>query len=267
MIKNKTKYIGIDIGGTKTLIQTFDRSLRPIESKAVKTQTHKGLKGFWEQLTGLIDEFYSRGVKGIGVVVPGIVNQKNGSLIQAPHLPTGKDLKLKSLLEKRYGTSVHVDNDINGFLAAEYEKSSLNKHQNVLAIMLGTGLGGAAIVNGEMLYGKDGFAGEFGHMMINRHGSFEQSTSGHYLKKSPKLKKDLVANFGLGLSNLNLIFNPSVIVLGGSIYHHHLSGKKKQLERIIKKHSLANQSPKLIDAGSRTSAAKGAVLLLKKATR
>lgn len=267
MIKNKTKYIGIDIGGTKTLIQTFDRSLRLIESKAVKTQTRKGLKGFMEQVYSLIDELYGKGLKGIGVVVPGIVSQKKGILIKAPHLLTGKDLKLKSLLEKRYRVPVHVDNDINGFLAAEYEKSSLGKHQNVLAIMLGTGLGGAAIVNGEMLYGKDGFAGEFGHMMINAKGSFEQNTSGHYLKKSPKLKKDLVANFGLGLSNLNLIFNPSVIVLGGSIYHHHLSGKKKQLERIIKKHSLANQSPKLIDAGSRTSVAKGAVLLLKKATR
>lgn len=267
MIKNKTKYIGVDIGGTKILLQSFDRSLRLLDFKQAKTQTRKGLKGFLAQLYELIDEFYVKGVKGIGVVVPGIVDQKKGMLIKAPHLPTGKDLKLRSLLEKRYGTTVHVDNDINGFLAAEYEKRNLNKYQNVLAIMLGTGLGGAAIVNGEMLYGKDGFAGEFGHIMINAKGSFEQNTSGHYLAKNPKLKKDLVANFGLGLSNLNLIFNPSVIVLGGSIYYHHLSGKKKQLERIIKKHSLAKQSPKLMDTSSRTSAAKGAVLLLKKATR
>ena len=102
-------------------------------------------------------------------------------------------------------------------------------------------------------------------MVINKTGrlkTLEENTSGHYLKKHPKLKKELVENLGIGLANLNLIFNPEAIVLGGSVYYHYLSDKKKQLERIIARHSLARQAPKLIDANSRTSVAKGVVRLL-----
>lgn len=265
MTKKPIKYIGIDIGGSKILIQTFDSQLNVLDTKKVKTDVRHGKAGFLKQLYGLIDEFFGKTVKGIGIVVPGIVEQKKGILVHAPHLPTGKNLKLKSLLKKRYKVNVHVDNDINAFLFAEYQTIRLKKYKNVLAVMVGTGFGGAAIVEGEMLYGKNGFAGEFGHIVIDKSGqlkTLEQNTSGHYLKKHPKLKKELVDNLGLGLANLNLIFNPDVIVLGGSIYHHYLSDKKKQLERIIAKYSLAKQSPKLMDASPKTSVAKGAVLLL-----
>ena len=262
----KPKYIGLDVGGTKILIQSFDAKFNCLQTWMVKTDVRHGRAGFLRQLYGLIDEVFAKTVKGIGIAVPGIVDQKKGSLVHAPHLPTGKDLKLKSLLKKRYCIAVHVDNDINAFLAEEYEKPRLNKYRNVLALMVGTGLGGAAIVDGKMLYGKNGFAGEFGHMVISQSDkklkTLEQNTSGHYLKKYPKLKKDLAENLGIGLANLNLIFNPDVIVLGGSVYLNHLAHKKKQLERIIAKHSLAKQAPKLIDASDKTTVAKGVVLLL-----
>ncbi|MBN2095893.1 ROK family protein [Candidatus Peregrinibacteria bacterium] len=265
MIK-KIKYIGLDVGGSKILIQTFDDKLNTLETKQIKTDTLHGKAGFLKQLYGLIDAFFSQSVKGIGVAVPGIVDRANGVLVRAPHLPTGKDLKLKSLLKKRYKTTVFLDNDINGFLAEESQNSALKKTKNILAVMVGTGVGGAAIVEGKLVYGKDGFAGEFGHMVIcksdKKRMTFEQNTSGHYLKKYPRLKKDLVENFGIGLSNLNLIFNPEVIVLGGSVYYHHLADKKQQLTTIIRQHSLAKQAPKLVDAGSRTSVAKGVVRLL-----
>lgn len=260
------KYIGIDVGGSKILLQTFDGKLKALNEKKIKTDIRHGKTGFLKQLYGLIDEFFDKSVKGIGIAVPGIVDQKKGTLVHAPHLPTGKDLKLKALLKERYKVQIHLDNDINGFLAEESQKPTLKKSKNILAVMVGTGLGGAVIVDGKLMYGKDGFAGEFGHMIISESDkklkTFEQNTSGYYLKKYPKLKKDLVKNFGIGLSNLNLIFNPDVIVLGGSVYHNYLSTKKRQLTAIIRKHSLAKQAPKLLDAGSQTSVAKGVVRLL-----
>ncbi len=265
-MSKKPKYVGIDVGGSKILLQTFDDKLRVLNEKKIKTDVRHGKAGFLKQLYGLIDEFFEKSVKGIGIAVPGIVDQQKGVLVHAPHLPTGKDLKLKSLLKKRYKVNVHLDNDINGFLAEESQKPALKKSKNILAVMAGTGLGGAAMVDGKMMYGKDGFAGEFGHMVISKSDkklkTFEQNISGHYLKKYPRLKKDLVKNFGIGLSNLNLIFNPDVIVLGGSVYHHHLSTKKRQLTAIIRQHSIAKKAPKLLDAGSRTSVAKGVVRLL-----
>lgn len=295
MTSKKPTYIGIDVGGSKILLETFDASFQFISSKKVKTQTRKGKKGFLDQLYKLIDEFFVKDLKGIGIAVPGIVDHQKGLLMHAPHLPTGSNLKLKSLLEKRYKTRVHLDNDINAFLRAEYETARLKKYQNILAVMIGTGVGGAAIVNGKLLTGKSGFAGEFGHMVINQNGSLktlEENMGGFYLPKiakqlqiselklkardwkqvgallqqdnryAKKIQKHLVEELGIGLSNLNLIFNPDVIILGGSVYIYCLSGIRNRLESIVKKYSLDGRSPKLLTASSKTSVAKGSILLL-----
>jgi len=258
----KNKYIGIDVGGTKILIQTFDEKLRILNEKMVKTDVIHGKIGFLNQIYALIDEFLTKSVKGIGIALPGIVNQKTGELVRAPHLPTGKNFKIRDLLKNRYKVAVHADNDINAFLADEYEKPRLKKFKNILALMVGTGLGGAAIVDGKMMYGANGYAGEFGHIIINKSDtlmSLEQNTSGHYRELYPNIKKDCVRNLGIGLASLNLIFNPDAIVLGGSVYLNHISQKKTELIKIIKKLSLANQSPKLFDADTTTSVAMGAV--------
>ena len=126
----KIKYIGIDVGGSKILLQAFNDKLKVLDEKIIKTDIRHGKTGFLKQLYSLIDEFFSKSVKGIGIAVPGIVDQKKGILVHAPHLPTGKDLKLKSLLKKRYKVSTHLDNDINGFLAEESQKPTLKKSKN-----------------------------------------------------------------------------------------------------------------------------------------
>lgn len=259
------KYIGIDIGGTKILLQVFDSKMNVIAEKQIKTDL-SGQEGFLKQMYGLIDEFFDKKIKGIGVAVPGIVDKTTGILIYAPNLPAGRNLKLKKLLAERYGTAVHIDNDINAFLVSEYERPKFKKYKNVLAIMLGTGFGGAVISDGKLMYGSNGFAGEFGHIVINKDAklkTLEENTGGKYLEKYPKLKKDLIMNFGIGLANLSLVFDPDAIVLGGSVYLNHLADKKEQIKKIIASHSLAGKSPALIDADSKTSVTKGAVLMLR----
>ncbi len=282
MTSNRSKIIGIDVGGTKILLQTFDKKLNLIKETKVRTEIRKGRSGFVNQLYELIDWFFNKDVKGIGIAVPGIVDMNKGTLVEAPHLPTGKNLPLRKLIQDRYKVPVIIDNDINGFLTAEKETAKLKKYQNIIALMLGTGLGGAIMANGQMVYGKNGFAGEVGHIIINSDGqlkSLEQNTSGHHIPKiakvlgikkkitaqdlsentpeSQKIKKHLMDQFGIGLANLNLIFNPDVFVLGGSIYRLYLSDKKKSLEKIIAKYSLDKTSPKLIDASQKISVAKG----------
>ena len=293
-MKSKTiHYIGVDVGGTKILAQAFDEKLKLLNEIIVKTDVRHGKAGFLKQLYNLIDAFYGKTVRGIGVAVPGIVDYRKGILVRAPHLPTGKNLKLKTLLEKRYKTPVHVDHDINAFLAAEISKSPLRKRKNLLAVMVGTGLGGAAVVDGKLFYGKSGFAGEFGHMVIDKEGALktlEQKTSGHFLpliakslrlprpaqwrgaffakrldakdKNALLLKKSLTESLGIGLSNLNLIFNPEAILLGGSVYTHFLSDQAPALKRAIAKRSLSGTCPKLLDAHGPNSIPKGAILLL-----
>jgi len=287
------KYIGVDVGGTKILAQAFDDRVRLITEKREPTDSVHGRAGFLKQLYRLIDGFFSSSVRGIGIALPGIVDTKKGVLVRAPHLVAGDNMKVKDLLRKRYGVRVHVDHDINGFMVAEYRSPRLKKLKNVLAVMVGTGLGGAAIVDGKLDYGAKGYAGEFGHMVIDQSGelqTFEKKTSGHHLPliakeigipraerwtgahlaerlrakdgSAQELQKAVTESLGIGLSNLNLIFNPEAIVLGGSVYLKCLASQKAELKKIIARHSLAGKSPAIIDADPDTSVARGVVLLL-----
>jgi len=263
MSKNKSEYIGIDVGGSKILLETFSKTLKLQESARVKTQTKKGKQGFTDQLYELIDAVFHSGIKGIGVAVPGIVDVHTGTLVQAPHLPTGKNFPLKKLLEKRYKKRVLVDNDINAFLVAEKERKELKKAKNIVAVMVGTGVGGAIIINGKLVHGKDGYAGEVGHMVIDnssRRKTLEQNAGGLFF---PKIgKKHALESLGIGLANLNLIFNPDVFILGGSVYINEFATKKVRLKKIISAHSLNKKAPRILDALSKTSVAKGIVMLM-----
>ena len=291
-MKKQIKYIGLDVGGTKMLLQTFDDKLRIIDEIKVKTNT-KSHTHFMKSIYQLIDSFFNKSVKGIGVAVPGIVNINKGILVHAPHLPTKRNTPLKQLLTKRYQTKVHIENDINAFLAGECNKSDAKKFKNIVAVMVGTGVGGAIMVNGDLLYGKDGYAGEVGHMIIEKNSTlktFEQNTSGHFMSKiakilNPKSKINaymlenmlkeknkeakkvldyITENRAISLSNLNLIFNPEVIILGGTIYNKYISQNKKKLTNYIKKKSLDKTSPKIIEEKKSNFLPKGVVILLKK---
>lgn len=282
MNQNQSKIIGIDVGGTKILLQTFDEKLNLIDETKLRTETKKGKKGFMDQLCMTIDRFFHKDIKGIGIAVPGIVDINKGLLVKAPHLPTGRNFPLKRLIENRYKVPVFADNDVTAFLVAEKETAKLKKYKNIIAVMVGTGLGGAITANGQIVYGKNGYAGEVGHIVTNADGplkTLEENTSGFYIPKiakelgitkkmdaqsletntpeSQKIRQHLVKQLGIGLADLNLIFNPDAFVLGGSIYRLFISDKKKELERIIAKYSLDKSSPKLIDASQKTSVAKG----------
>ncbi len=271
------------------LLQTFDKNLKQIDEKRAPTQVKKGQKIFLEELENLIAEFFHNGIKGIGVALPGIVDKRRGILIKAPHLPV-KNLHIKKCLEARFKKPVIADNDVNAFLYAQIHRPALKPYDNIVAVMIGTGVGGAIVSNGKLVYGKNGFAGEVGHMITNLNGPFktlEQNVSGHFIPriarelgikskftaydlsgssaKAKKMKKEIIKQLGIGLANLNLILNPNAIVLGGSIYKRHLRDAKRELSAIIEKYSLDGKSPLIFDANPKNSAAEGmARMILKK---
>lgn len=277
MYAKRAEIMGIDVGGSKILLQTFDKKMEIVDEARIATQTKGGQKGFRDQLFELIEDHLHRGIKAIGIAVPGIVNIEKGLLAKAPHLPTKKDYPLKKLVEGRFGRRVYIDNDLNAFLWAEKERPVLQKYRNIVAVMVGTGVGGAIMNEGRLIYGASGFAGEVGHMIIRADStlkSLEQNCGGSYMPKvaaetkaetddarDPKIRKHVLEHLGIGLSNLNLIFNPEVIVLGGSVYRYHLAKDKKHLERMIAAGSLDKRGPKIIDAGKDTSVALGIAML------
>ena len=275
MYARRAEIMGIDVGGSKILLQTFDKKMQLVDETKVETQIKKGQKGFLDQLNELIHEHLHRGIKTIGIALPGIVNLEKGTLVKAPHLPTKNNLPLKKMVEDCFKKRVYIDNDINAFLWAEKERTKLKKYQNIVAVMVGTGVGGAILNEGRLIYGAQGYAGEVGHMIVrqtDRLKTLEQNTGGSYVGKiakelkvkdasSPKVKKHVLDHLGIGLANLNLIFNPEVIVLGGSVYRHLLAGDKKKLEKVIASKSLDKKGPKIMDAGKDTSVAQGIAMM------
>ena len=284
MFGKKAKSIGVDVGGTKILLQTFNKKGEDMEEEKCKTNTSSE-SNFVDDLIILIERYFHRGIESIGIALPGIVDQKKGVLVQAPHLPV-KNLELQSILQERFRRPIILENDINAFLYAQSHKKELRHIKNMVGVMVGTGVGGAIMTNGELYRGQKGFAGEIGHTLINAEGNLktlEQNVAGSSISKIAKelgikarfssknlndesvdakiIKKYLVEQLGIGLANLSLIFDPEAIILGGSIYKLFLKKEKKALEKIIKKHSLNKTSPQLIDADEKYSVALGIALM------
>lgn len=285
MKNKKSKFIGVDVGGTKILLQSFDEKMNIVAEEKVFTEVKKGQIGFKKQLISLIQKYFHSGIRSIGVALPGIVDQKSGVLVEAPHLPV-KNFPIRKILQTKFKCPVAVDNDVNAFLCAQHNRQILKKYKNIIAVMIGTGVGGSIIVKGEKVTGKQCFAGEVGHMILRRGhklDTFEKNTSGFFIpqiardlaivkpfitsdlsKNSPaskKVKRHLVEFLGIGLANLNLIFNPEVFVMGGSIYKHFLKDSKKELQKIIAQYALDQKTPLILDADQKHTAALGVALM------
>ena len=284
-MKQTSVIIGMDIGGTKILAEAFDAKGRVVERHKEETVT-KGRAALLRQVDGLLERLFHKGIRGIGIAVPGIVERETGNVIHAKHLPVKSALPLQDIVAKRFKVPVTVDNDINAFLNAEKNRPELKGVRNIVAVMVGTGVGGAVIADGNMLYGGKGFAGEVGHMVVDicdSRRTLEQSVGGHFIpqiarglgikkamkttdldKDTPntrKVKRALVERLGIGLSNLNLIFNPEVFVLGGSIYTLFIRSEKRRLEKIIATYALDGKCPRIISARGSTSVAEGVAKL------
>ena len=109
-------------------------------------------------------------ISSIGIAVPGGVDEKTGVICFTPNIPfTG--LNIINFLSKKFtGKRIKVINDANAALVAERKFGSIKKHKNVVMITLGTGIGGAVLLNNKIITGINGMAGELGHMVIHKNG-------------------------------------------------------------------------------------------------
>ena len=108
-------------------------------------------------------------VLGVGVGVPGLVDRR-GVLRFAPNLQGVLDLDIKGELEARVGVEVRVDNDATCAAWGERQVGAAQGYDDVILVTLGTGIGGGIVVDGRLMRGANGFAGEIGHMSIDPNG-------------------------------------------------------------------------------------------------
>lgn len=165
--------IGIDIGRTVTnlvVINLKEEIVADLNLPAVNLQNQEtlieNLKDEIEQIITKADILQEK-VIGIGIAIPGLVNSNLGRSYTYLNL---EGQKIRDLIEERLNKHIVVENDANAMALGELHFGQARRIRNAMVINLGWGIGSGLILNGEIYRGKSGFAGEFGHIIVEENG-------------------------------------------------------------------------------------------------
>jgi glucokinase len=189
--------VGVDIGGTKVLAGVVDEQGR-VSSTALRTTPGRRVVTAQVEdalVEAILDSAGGRPLAGVGVAAAGFVDSQGERVMFAPHLPWQGE-PLRELLEDRLGCPVALDNDANCAARAEAHHGAARGAASALMITMGTGIGGAVLLDGRVLRGANGMAGEFGHMQVvpdgqacecGKKGCWEQYSSGNALVRNARV--------------------------------------------------------------------------------
>lgn len=243
--------IGIDLGGTKIEGIFLDDKFNVIERIRIPTQQEKGYNSIINSIVSLVNSLKKNpgDTVSIGVSAPGAISKKTG-LIKNSNTRCLIGMPLKEDLEQALKQKIALDNDANCFTIAEATLGAAKEYNVVFGVIIGTGVGGGIVINGNLHRGRTNIAGEWGHHTLRidgnkcycgKLGCVETYISGPALEKrwtsitgitealpliiknidntksGLKWKKEFLENFAIGLANVIDILDPDVIVLGGGV--------------------------------------------------
>ncbi len=165
----KKVVIGIDIGGTFTKFGLVDRQGNTYAEGNIRTTDHQDINSYLQYLHNNIEKTRKKEkqefeVLGIGVGAPN-GNYYHGTIEYAPNLDWKGVIPVTELLKKHYDIPIAITNDANAAALGEMMYGGARDMRDFVVITLGTGLGSGLVVNGNVVYGHDGFAGELGHTL------------------------------------------------------------------------------------------------------
>ncbi len=171
----KRYVIGVDIGGTHTKVALLDLGGRILYKMDFSTKSKKSnhlLDAVASEVLNILKEkgIQKRDVLGLGSGLPGLVDFKKGLVFSLTNIPHWKNVGLKRILEKKLRLPVFVDNDVKVMALAEMKYGAGRGYKDAVCLTLGTGVGGAVIIDGVLYRGSSLVAGEIGHMPINENG-------------------------------------------------------------------------------------------------
>ena len=171
----KLYVVGMDIGGTNTVFGIVDSRGNVLASDSIKTQQHEDVNEYVEavcaKLLPMVEQFGGPDkIKGMGVGAPN-GNYYSGTIEFAPNLPWKGVIPLAAMFEERLGIPTALTNDANAAAIGEMTYGAARGMKDFIMITLGTGVGSGIVINGQLVYGHDGFAGELGHVMVEKDGS------------------------------------------------------------------------------------------------
>jgi glucokinase len=164
--------IGIDIGGTKVAGGLVTQRGRLVKSLIVPTRAEQGLESSYRQIVHLIARLIhlaggKQHVGGIGICAPGPLNPRTGVVINPPNLPGWRNVHLAQMIEKEFALPAKVENDANAAGLAEALFGAAVAYRDSFYVTVSTGIGTGIIINKKIHHGKNGVAGEGGHVSID----------------------------------------------------------------------------------------------------
>lgn len=252
------KILCADLGGTNIKAALVDAKGQVEDFKETPTEADLGGPHVMENLKKLLSAY--EGYDAIGISTAGQVDSEKGEIIYAnENIPKYTGTKVKKILEETFHVPVKVENDVNCAALGEAYFGAGTDTEDLLMLTFGTGVGGALLMNKKIYKGKDGIAGEFGHMVTHPEGAecncgnlgcYEVYASTTALVRKAKaldaqlvngkeifhalsqgkeevrgVLEDWAKEVSYGLVNLIHIFNPSLILLGGGLLEQPLAFK------------------------------------------
>jgi len=293
-------FLGIDWGGTYIKAGITDNRGNLLSRRVFFSSRFKKKDAFIKKIEELTNSVRPKRINAVGIGVPGIINTKGGFIYYLPNIPGWQKYPIRKVLEKKLNIPVAVDNDANVFALAEARIGAAKGTNRAIFLTLGTGLGGAVIIDGNIFKGRTS-AGELGHVPVSLKGArcgcggtgcIETFLGNKYLvslykriKRQKNLNaevKDIFKNalegeeeailvwenfsyaLGMFLSGMINVFNPEKIIFGGGV-----SGAFKVFKPLVWK-VIENQAMwphiktlKLIKAKLKNAGIIGAAILAK----
>ncbi len=247
---NNHTIIGVDIGGTK--VQAARIKGNNIEQSKRKLISSTGSEGqVIQEVISAIEGVFDASVSGLGVGVPSIVDVEKGIVYDVHNIPSWKEVHLKKILEEKFKVPVYVNNDANCFAVGEKYFGKGKDFENMIGLIVGTGMAGGIIIQNQLYNGFNCGAGEFGMIPYLDH-YYEYYSSGQFFKNKyetsgGKLFKEATKGEGKALKIFNefgfhlgsaviailYAYDPEIIILGGSVskaYSFYKTALWKRLE-------------------------------------
>lgn len=244
--------VGVDIGGTKVMAGVVDDTGGVLRTVTALTPGRtSSVEQLEDVLTAAVQDV-ARGapVAAVGVAAAGFVDRAAESVTFAPHLPW-RDSPVRTRLQRRWGVPVALENDATCAGVAEHRYGAALGATSAVLVTVGTGIGGALIIDGHVVRGAHGMAGEYGHMSVvpdglqcecGGRGCWEQYVSGRALVRAAyggdpahgdgvsvtaaarngdeaalRAFGEVGTWLGLGLAHLVAAIDPELIVVGGGV--------------------------------------------------
>ena len=162
----------MDLGGTNSVCGIVDARGNILCTDSVKTQQYPNIEDYIQAVCNILMPMIEKvggieKIKGFGIGAPN-GNYYNGTIEHAPNLPWKGIVPMANMFKTKLGIPVALTNDANAAAIGEMTYGAARGMKNFIVITLGTGVGSGIVINGQLVYGCDGFAGELGHVIMRR---------------------------------------------------------------------------------------------------